>query len=77
MTKFLNDDWMLENEFITQEEYDSKYFHDNSKVYGNDVLLRELDLIPVKGVNSNITVRDVLGEFINQKCDCVKKFKIF
>jgi cystathionine beta-synthase len=73
MTKFLNDDWMLENEFISQEEYDTKYFRGN-KYYGEKRRIGDLKLVKVHPVDINWSVDDTLAEFEKHKVECVKKY---
>jgi cystathionine beta-synthase len=70
MTKFLNDDWMLENGFTEQEEYDKKYF--NEDIYGKGHSIKELALEKVNTVNSEDNVRYVLEEFKKQNTECVR-----
>lgn len=63
MTKFLNDDWMLENGFLEQEEYDSKYFGKGAKYFnGNNEkdTIENLKLKEVPCVKLTNTVRELL-----------------
>ena len=71
MTKFLNDDWMLENNFYSQEEYDKKYFPSDLKVYGNEKTISELQLAEVQALGLFSTIKDTLAEFSKQKTECV------
>jgi cystathionine beta-synthase len=72
ITKFLNDDWMLENGFLSREDYDSKHFQKDTKVYGEDKKIRELNLTKVDPVFSKITTREVLALFKYGSTECVK-----
>jgi cystathionine beta-synthase len=71
MTKFLNDDWMLENEFFTQEEYDSKHFSKDVEIYGNDKLISDLNLPETDPVKLSSTVKEVLERFAKENIECV------
>lgn len=71
MSKFLNDDWMLENDFSTQEEYDAKYFTKDVNVYGKDILISELSLQETAPANMSSKVKEVLQRFENEKIECV------
>jgi cystathionine beta-synthase len=75
MTKFLNDDWMLENEYMTQEEYDTKHLVGN-KYYGEKRRIADLDLIKVHAVDIEWSVDDTLAEFEKHKVECVNVFNI-
>lgn len=71
MTKFLNDDWMLENGFFSQEEYDRKNFPNNLRVYGNEYTVADLELPEVRPVYLTSTVNDVIAEFNLQGVECL------
>lgn len=62
MTKFLNDDWMLENGFLAQEEYDklntNKY--GSNKVYGEEAKIHDLGLRVVP----HVTLKSKVGEVL-------------
>ena len=73
MTKFLNDDWMLENDFFTQEEYDAKYFTKDVNIYGDDKVISDLGLSETTPIKLSSTVKEVLTRFENEKIECVKK----
>jgi len=75
MTKFLNDDWMLENEFLTQEEYDSKYFNKDIEMYGNNKLISDLNLPEILPVKLSNTVKEVLERFEKENTECVSDDK--
>jgi cystathionine beta-synthase len=70
MTKFINDDWMIENEFMEQEEYDKKYFS-NAKYYGEDKLVMDIDMTKVCGLDSETSLKVAFEEFKKFKTDCV------
>lgn len=74
MTKFLNDDWMLENGFLSQDVYDHQHFSQDTKVFGEDQLIRDLNLSIITPVSKNSTVREVLQSFKTQNCECVYLF---
>jgi cystathionine beta-synthase len=78
ITKFLNDDWMLENGFLSREDYDLKHFQKDTKFYGEDKKIRELNLTKVDAVFSKTTTREVLALFKSGSTECVKFYlKIF
>lgn len=73
MSKFLNDDWMLENSYINLHEYEIlQKTSDNKQHFGEDMLIKEIKLpkvTPIKGKETKI--REVLYEFIIQKTEFV------
>jgi cystathionine beta-synthase len=71
MSRFLNDDWMLENEFYSQEEYDRKYFTNEVNIYGKEVVISELSLQETPPANLSSKVKEVLIRFENEKIECV------
>ena len=71
MTKFLNDEWMLENQFISQEDYDLKHFAEGGKFYGDKKKISELGLKMVHPLDINWTIEDTLAEFEKHKTECV------
>jgi cystathionine beta-synthase len=71
ITKFVNDDWMLENQFLDQEEYDKKYFSE-TKYYGDDKLVKDIGIVKVKAMSPESTVKETLEEFKNSKVECVR-----
>ncbi len=73
ITKFINDDWMLENGFLENEEYDKKYFEEY-KYYGEDKIVKDIDITKVKPVSINASIKETLEEFKNSKIDCVRIF---
>jgi cystathionine beta-synthase len=74
MTKFLNDDWMLENAFLSQEEYDQKHFTEDVKTFADDKTIRSLGLKEVIPVTNATTVKDTLDLMAKQNVECVCKF---
>ena len=70
ITKFINDDWLLENDLINQDEYDKKHF-ENSKLYGNENLIKELELNPVKPVFNDTLIKDVIKQLEENNLECV------
>jgi cystathionine beta-synthase len=73
MTKFLNDDWMLENKFLKQEDYDMKYFS-KQKYYGDsdEKKISDLKLTKVTAVKDDWIVKDTLAEMEKLNTECVK-----
>ncbi len=48
ITKFLNDDWLLEKGLLDQSEYDLKYIVEPNQLYGGEAKIFELNLKEVK-----------------------------
>ena len=73
MTKFLNDDWMLENQFLSQEDYDSKNRnkYGSNKIYGENNLISELGLKHLPEVKTNQTVSQVITTLKNNNTEYV------
>ncbi len=72
ISKFLNDDWMLENDYISIEEYEElQKTSDNVKPYGCEFTISELNLPHVTPVKTSITVDEVLEEFRKQEVECL------
>lgn len=63
MTKFLNDDWMLENGFIKQSEYDleNKNKYGSNNMYGENNFISELGLKQLTAVKITHSVSEVLA----------------
>ena len=76
ITKFLNNDWMLDNKFTSREEYDAKHFSEDTKVYGEGKKIRELNIPKVEAVGIKSTVREILKSFKENNCECVSKYDI-
>lgn len=78
ISKFLNDDWMLENGYIDMDQYERlQQTSDKSEIFGENLKIKEINLpriTPIKGVKTKI--REVLYEFILQKTECVSFIKI-
>lgn len=60
ITKFLSDDWLLENNIITNEEYKelSKTKHNYNEVFGEDITIGDLELWKVQSVSSATSIND-------------------
>jgi cystathionine beta-synthase len=64
MTKFINNDWMYESGFITEEEctaYNTSTLVP-SKDWGQEYTVKDLHLSEAKFLDSNITVRRAIDE---------------
>lgn len=73
LTKFINDDWMLENGYFTQEEYDKINFDkNNERFFGVEHTLSDLKLTYIQPLSKNSLVQDVTEEFSKQKSECVR-----
>jgi len=75
ITKFVSDDWLLENNILEQKKYDEKYI-DNPKIklFGEDSKVSEVKMIPVTAISCTTTVQECLNELDNQKTDMVNIF---
>lgn len=73
ITKFLNDDWLLEKGLMDQSEYDLKYLAEPNHLYGEDSKISELYLKEIKAISKDFKVKDVLNEFKIQGADYVIK----
>ena len=73
ISKFLNDDWMLENNYFTQEEYDKITFckYNPSVTYGEKLLISDLSLNLVIPVRKSTTCIEVLEILKSKKMDYV------
>jgi cystathionine beta-synthase len=72
ISKYLNDDWMLEHEYISVDEYvELQKTSDNIKPYGSEFTISELNLMKVTPVRSSCTVNEVLEEFTKQDIECL------
>ncbi len=65
MTKFLNDDWMMENGFMTQNEYDRKNMnkYGSNKIYGDELRISDLNLRQVPVVRTTSKISETLSLF--------------
>lgn len=71
MTKHLNDDWVLENNFLSQEEYDKKHFAKANSYYGEEEKVSSLNIKNSTPLTTATTVEEALAEFEKQKTECV------
>ena len=69
ITKHLNDDWMLENGFMDQENYDKAYFSQPGKYFGEDECVSALNLTEIPVVKNSITVKELIAEFSNKNIE--------
>ena len=78
ITKFISDDWLLENGFLEQEIYDKKYINNTkTNLFGDSSKVSDLDLKVVFPVKSDATVQDCLKQFKDQNTDYVNKFNFY
>jgi len=70
ITKFISDDWLLENKLIDQEKYDDKYI-DNPiiKLFGESPKISDLELKNVSPIKQDTTIQECLEEFSNQNIE--------
>ncbi len=74
ISKFVNDDWLLERGLIGQSDYDLKYIKEPDVcLFGGELKICELNLKEVKAISKDFEVKNVLKEFQNQRVDFVKK----
>ena len=72
LTKFVNDDWMLENHLINQVEYDAKYiYNENVNLFGGDLLVEDIPKKLVKPLELSFTVQRCLRAFEENDIDYV------
>lgn len=64
MTKFINNDWMYENGFITEEECIKLNASDlvPNKDWGQNFTVKDLELHDAVFLKSNMTVKDAIDE---------------
>ena len=73
LTKFVNDDWMLENHLLSQGEYDTKYiYNENLNLFGGDLLIQDVPKKLVKPLDLSFTVQCCLRCFEEYDIDYVK-----
>ena len=78
LTKFVNDDWLLENQLLNQEEYDQKYINnENINIFGGGDIVDKVPKKLVKIMELNTTVRDCLRAFEKYNTDYVNKYYNF
>lgn len=72
LTKFVSDDWLLENHLLEQKIYDEKYINNPKvKLFGGSAKVSDVKMISVTAVKSDIKVEECLNEFKNQNTDLV------
>lgn len=72
ITKFVSDDWLLENNLLEQKKYDEKYItNPKIKLFGGCGKVSDVKMTPVIAVKSEISVEECLNEFKNQHTDMV------
>ena len=76
MSKYISDDWMLENNFISVEEYDKENFGDNYKI--KDVLpgkvnelINEMEVAEVVKNVEKMNVEDIINLLKEKKVKCI------
>jgi hypothetical protein len=75
LTKFVNDDWLLENNLLDQEEYDSKYInHESVELFGGEEKVEKVPRKIVKAMELVTKIQDCLKAFEEYKTDYVIKF---
>lgn len=76
ITKFVSDDWLLENHLLEQKKYDEKYItNPKVKLFGDSAKVSDVRMIPVIAVKNDIKVEECLNEFKNQNTDMVYNLK--
>jgi cystathionine beta-synthase len=72
ITKFVSDDWLLENHLLQQKEYDEKYItNPKVRLFGESAKVSDVKMTPVTAVRSDMNVEECLNEFKNQNSDFV------
>lgn len=72
LTKFGDDDYMLEHEMMTQDEYDGIHFCDkDSKIFGENNKINEIELPNVSPVSESMNLNELLKIFKEQNTTCV------
>lgn len=71
MTKFINNDWMYENGFITEEECTSLSYSSlvPSKDWGQDFTIKDMNLKEAKILPGDMTVRRAIDEMQTHNFD--------
>lgn len=67
ITKFLNDDWLLENNFLNQEEYDKKYIKPPNKLFGEEYKICDLNLKELIPIQNNTNFKNLIEYFDKQR----------
>jgi len=71
MTKFVNNDWMYESGFITEEEC-TKLSNSTlvpSKDWGQEHTVKDLNLTPAYFLDGDLTVREAIDQMQKQNFD--------
>jgi hypothetical protein len=77
LTKFVNDDWLLESHLLSQEEYDAKYINkENINLFGGEEKVENVPKKRVKPVELTTRVEDCLRAFDEYQVDYVNNDKI-
>jgi len=72
ITKFISDDWLLENNLLEQKKYDEKYIaNPKVKLFGGTFKVSDVNMVPLTVIKNDITVEECLNEFKIQKTDLV------
>ena len=75
LTKFINDDWLLESNLLKQEEYDAKYIDNvNVNLFGGEEKVENVSKKFVKPMELTTTVQECLRAFEEYDVDYVKLF---
>lgn len=73
LTKFVSDDWLLENNLMDQQSYDKIHInHKNVRLFGDNLTIKELILPEVKPVKYDSIIKQVLEEFKTQNAEIVR-----
>jgi len=72
ITKFVSDDWLLENSLLDQKKYDEKYIENPKiKLFGNSDRVSNVNMRPLTAVKNDISVQECLNEIKNQNSELV------
>ena len=82
MSKFLSDDWMLENKFMTQEEYDKTNFGEGAEKEKSVLSGRVSDMLstlsPAESIfhfeKDDLLIRDIIAFFNSKNAKCALAF---
>ena len=75
MTKFVNDDWLLEGNLISQEEYDAKYINkEGVQLFGGEEKVESVQMKSVHPLELTCTVESCLKAFEQYDIDYVNFF---
>lgn len=71
VTKYISDDWMIENGFMTQQEYDRAHYETNSQIKQKiPGAIKDMKLKKALIVKSEQTVGELLDLFEEQETQC-------